>query len=447
MKVRSALAALTLVCLLGQARLPADEVIDWNNVVLQAIRGSSMNAPRASRALAMTHAAIYDAVNSIDDSHQPYHVNLSASSDSSRGAAAAQSAHDVLVNLFPTQQVTFDAALANSLSSIPDGPSKMNGRAIGEQVATQIVTLRANDHSSDTTSYTPGTLPGQWRPTPSGFAPANLPNWPTVTPWSMTSGSQFRHPAGAPALSSVEYAAALNEVKDIGAVNSASRTADQTDIARFWADGGGTSTGPGHWNRIAQTVAAAQGNTLSENARMFALLNLAEADATIVSWDNKYLGPTSSFWRPVTAIQLADQDGNAATDADPNWMPLLTTPAHPSYTSGHSTNSGAAAEIFKQFYGTDNISFTSSAEGAPGVSDRAFSSFSQAALEAADSRLYGGIHYRFDNEHGLENGIAVGRFIFANELQPIPVPEPGTWVLLGLGFVVCRAGRRLRRVS
>ena len=148
----------------------------------------------------------------------------------------------------------------------------------------------------------------------------------------MTSGSQFRDPVGPPALSSAAYAAELNEVKAIGAVNSATRTADQTNSARFWAGGGGTSQPTGHWNKIAQTVAAAEGNTLSENARLFALVNLAEADAPIVSWDNKY---HFNFWRPVTAIQLADQDGNAATEADPNWLPLLTTPPYPSHTAAH----------------------------------------------------------------------------------------------------------------
>jgi hypothetical protein len=246
----------------------------------------------------------------------------------------------------------------------------------------------------------------------------------------MPNGSQFRHPVGPPALNTAEYAAALNEVKSLGATNSTTRTPEQTNIARFWADGAGTSTPPGHWNRIAQSVAAAQGNTLSENARMFALLNLAEADAAVVSWDNKY---QTNYWRPVTAIQLADQDGNAATDPDPNWTPLIATPPFPTYTSGHSTFSGAAAEILKLFYGTDNISFTTSAEGAAGVADRSFTSFSQAAGEAADSRLYGGIHFRFDNDHGLENGIALGQFIFANELQPIP--EPSTWVLLISGAI------------
>jgi hypothetical protein len=243
-------------------------------------------------------------------------------------------------------------------------------------------------------------------------------------------------------LTSAQYAADLNEVKSLGAMNSTTRTADQTNIARFWADGANTSTPPGHWNRIAQTVGTAQGNTLSENARMFALLNLAEADAAIVSWDNKF---QTDFWRPITAIRLADQDGNAGTDPDPNWVPLITTPPFPTYTSGHSTFSAAAAEILSSFYGTDNISFTTSAEGAPGVPDRSFTSFSQAALEAANSRIYGGIHYRFDSEHGLENGRALGQFVFANELQPIP--EPSSLAIGAVGLAVVAWGMWRRRCA
>ena len=436
-KLRVIALTVAAFALMGQPAA-ADVVLDWNNVLLDTIRNPpSVNPPMASRAMAIVHVAIFDAVNSIDDTHRPYHVNLDVSPGASREAAAAQAARDVLVGLFPARQTTFDAALSDSLSNIPDGTAKTGGQAIGQQVAAQILSLRANDHSGDVTPYTPGTLAGEWRPTPAGLAPALLPNWPTVTPWCMTDGAQFRHSDGPPALDTPEYAAAVNEVKLLGAANSTTRTPDQTDIALFWADGANTSTPPGHWNRIAQTVAEAQGNTLSENARMFALLNLAEADAAIVSWDNKY---QTDFWRPVTAITLADEDGNDMTTADADWSPLIATPPFPSYTSGHSTFSGAAAEVLKLFYGTDEISFTTSAEGAPGVADRSFLSFSQAAQEAADSRLYGGIHYGFDNEHGMENGIALGQFVFANELWQIP--EPGTCLLLVLGAAGAFASRR-----
>jgi hypothetical protein len=416
----------------------ADEVTNWNNVMLDAVRVDSMNAIRATRVMAMTHTAIYDSVNSIDDTHFPYHVNLNVPSTTSREAAAAQAAHDVLVSVFPAQQATLSTALGNSLSGIPAGPAKTDGIALGSSVAGSIIALRANDHSGDTTPYTPGTLPGQWRPTPPGNAPALLPNWPTVTPWTMPSGSHFRDPVGPPALSSAEYAEDLNEVKAIGAASSATRTPDQTDAARFWASGGGTSSPVGHFNKIAQTVAAAEGNTLSENARLFALVNLAEADAPILSWDSKY---HFNFWRPVTAIQLADQDGNAATEADPNWLPLLATPPYPDYQSGLSTVGGAAAEILEQFYGTDDISFTTTS---PGFGDRMFIKFSEMSQELANSRMWGGIHFRFADERGRDDGHRLGDFVFKNYLRPIP--EPGTCVLLVFGLAGCLAGRRSGRV-
>jgi PAP2 superfamily len=437
MKVRLACVAVAVVCLLGPTQLSADVVTDWNNVLLEAIRVGAMG-PQQSRVMAMTHAAMFDAVNSIDDTHFPYHVNLNVPSTTSREAAAAQAAHDVLVNVFPAQQATLDTALGNSLSGIPAGPAKSDGIALGSSVAGSIIALRANDHSGDTTPYTPGTLPGQWRPTPPGNAAALLPHWPTVTPWTMASGSQYRDPVGPPALSSAAYAAELNEVKALGKSDSATREDDDTNSALVWAGAPGPIA---HWNKIAQTVAAAEGNTLSENARMFALVNLAEADAVIVAFDNKY---QFNFWRPVTAIQLADQDGNAATEADLNWLPLLTTPPYPSHTSGASTVSGAAGEILKQFYGTDNISF-SLTSSVPGIGDRSFTSFSQASQEAADSRMYGGIHFRFEDEGGRDDGIALGQFVFANELRLIP--EPGTWILLVFGLVGCLAGRRSGRVS
>jgi hypothetical protein len=435
--------ALGLVIVLARP-VAADVVIDWNNVLLDAIRTGNVNPAAASRSMAMTHAAIFDAVNTIDRTHFPYHVQLDVSAEASREAAAAQAAHDVLVNMFPARQAVFNAALIDSLAAIPDSTSKAEGLDIGGQVAAQYIALRANDGSATVTPYTPGTMPGQWQPTPPANAAALLPNWPTVAPWCMTSGSQFRHTVGPPALTSAQYAADLNEVKSLGAANSTTRTADQTNIALFWADGANTSTPPGHWNRIAQTVGTNAGNTLSENARMFALLNLAEADAAIVSWDNKF---QANFWRPITAIRLADQDGNAATDPDATWTPLITTPPFPTYTSGHSTFSGAAAEILKLYFGTDDVSFTTSAEGAASVPDRSFTSFSEAAAEAAESRLFGGIHYRFDNEHGLENGIALGQFVFANELQP--VPEPSTCALLVCGAIAMAlaARRRMRAAS
>jgi hypothetical protein len=397
-----------------RALMAADVVIQWNNLLLDAFRTTSLNPPLASRALAIVHLAVYDAVNAIDRTHKPYLVSPVAPPKASIEAAAVGAAHRAMVSLFPGLSATFDAALTANLATIPDGPSENAGLALGRSVADQILAHRANDGSVNTLPpFLGGTDPGDWRPTPPANAPGLLPNYPNVTPFAMTSGSQFS-PDGIPALDSAEYAAALNEVKDLGSATSATRTADQTAIALFWANGGGTSTPPGHLNRIAQIVAEARGTTLVQNARLFALLNLAEADAAISCWDTKF---ATNFWRPVTGIRLADTDGNDATAADPSWLPLIVTPPFPSYSSGHSTFSGAAQAVLTSFFGTDNVTFTLPSEN-PGVGDRTFTSFSQASLESANSRLYGGIHWSFDNIDGLAQGNALGAYVFANFLRP-----------------------------
>lgn len=408
--------------------MAADMVLEWNEHALDAFRALSTSPPVASRALAMMHVAIFDAVNSVDKTHKPYAVQLPAPSSISRTAAVAAAAHQVLVSLFPARAAIFDADLTTALATIPDGTAETNGVNLGTQIANQILTLRANDGSTTLTPYTPGTDPGDWVPTPAANADALLPGWGNVTPFALFSGAMFS-PGIPPELTSVEYAADLNEVKELGDVNSATRTADQTDIARFWANGGGTSTPPGHLNVMASIVATEQNNTLAENARLFAMLNVALADAAIQCWNIKF---DTNFWRPITAIRAADTDGNDGTTADATWTPLLTTPPFPSYTSGHSTFSGAAAAVLRTFFGTDNVTFTLPSENEL-VADRTFTSFTHVAEEAADSRLYGGIHYRFDNEDGLIAGTTIGRFVAARFFRALPsaLVVDGTLDLLG----------------
>jgi hypothetical protein len=437
MRIQLASAAIAVACL-SAARLCADVVIDWNNVMYNAVRANSASPLPATRISAAMNTAMFDAVNSIVRTHRPYHVDVTADPGASREAAAAQAAHRVLSGLFPASQATYDAALTTSLSSVPDGPGKTAGVALGNSVGAAILALRANDGASAVVPYTPGSQPGEWRPTPPANAPAAVPQWGTQTPWAMTSAAQFRSPDGPPALTSDTYTAAFNLVKDIGSLNSGTRTQDQSNIAQFWAGPAGTATPPGHWNRIAQTVAQSQGNTLQENARLFALLGIAQADALISSWDNKY---HFNHWRPVTAIREAADDGNPTTDADATWSSFLTTPNHPSYSAAHGTVSGASAAVLADFFGTDNISFTSSTEGFV-VPDRTYTSFSQASSEAAISRLYGGIHWSFDNEAGLAGGQAVGHYVYATQLQPIPEPGSGALLLLGLTAVLTSSRRR-----
>jgi hypothetical protein len=284
-------------------------------------------------------------------------------------------------------------------------------------VAGQILLWRAKDNSAATNVKPPSSSgPGAWVPTPPGFAPYLLPQWGFVTPFAMPASDFFR-PSGPPALESAKYAADYNEVKALGAAVGSTRTREQTKIAEFWADGPGTATPPGHWNLIARDVATARRNSLQQNARLFALLNVAMADAAICAWDAKY---HYNFWRPVTAIREGDNDGNPATAGDPNWISLIITPPFPDYISGHSTFSGAAAEVLSLFYGTTRIRFTTGTESdqLPRGTVREFRSFRDAAREAALSRMYGGIHFRSANDDGLKSGSAIGEWAFTHTMQP-----------------------------
>lgn len=391
----------------------ADVVTDWNSAALQAIKVTRINPPAAARSLAMLHVAIYDAVNGIDRRHEPYLYSDNTPASASREAAATAAAHKVLSAVYPTQQAAFDALRATILGAIANGPQKEQGVGLGERVGDAVLALRANDGSTTVVPYTPGTNPGDWQPTAPGFAAALLPNWPFLTCFAMESGAQFRPPAP-PALSTAQWAAEYNQVKELGSRTSATRTAEQTDIARFWANGGGTVTPPGHWNVIAQDVSEQYGLTMEENARLFALLNIAESDAAVVSWDCKY---AYNLWRPITAIRNGDTDGNDATEKDAVWEPLLATPPFPEYTSGHSTFSGAGSVVLAVFFGSDNIPFTTFSEDLPGVA-RSFNSFSQAAEESGMSRIFGGIHYMSANIAGLESGAALGEFVMQNFLRP-----------------------------
>ncbi|MBK9383805.1 MAG: vanadium-dependent haloperoxidase [Planctomycetes bacterium] len=242
--------------------------------------------------------------------------------------------------------------------------------------------------------------------------PALLPGWGNVTPFGIRAGEQFRPPAP-PRLRSFNYVMDWLEVEALGEANSGARTADQTEIARFWGYGPGTATPPGHWNQIAFNVSTDQGLSLSENARLFALLNIAMADAAIVSWDCKYV---YGFWRPITAIQLADTDGNPFTAANPAWTPLLATPPFPEYSSGHSTFSAAAAGVLRRFFGTDRIAFRAGSDDLPGV-ERSYDSFSHAAHESGKSRIYGGIHFQSANFWGLHNGRLVALYVMNRLLR------------------------------
>ncbi|WP_353928958.1 Ig-like domain-containing protein [Okeanomitos corallinicola TIOX110] len=403
----------------------SDVVLDWNGILLNAIYEDKTAPPEASRNMAITQIAVFDAINAITGTYENYYFTGTAPTETSAEAAAVAAAHQVLINLYPEQQDYFDHALTASLAEITDGIAEDNGVTFGRTVADDILLLRSTDGWDNTVTYTPGNEPGEWQPTPPEFADGLLPHWGQVTPFGLTSGNQFR-PDGTPDLDSSDYAAEFNQVKDLGSINSTIRTADQTEIAQFWEDGAGTFTPPGHWNQIAQNISAETDNSLVENARVFALLNISLADAGIAAWDAKY---HYDFWRPITAIQNADSDNNPDTISDAHWIPLVNTPPFPEYVSGHSTFSGAADVILTELLG-NNISFTTNSLGMPGVY-REFDNFTDAVNEAGISRIYGGIHFNSANLEGLETGRSVGNYVLDNLLAPINEPVEQLIVMPG----------------
>jgi hypothetical protein len=395
--------------------LSTDMVLRWNEALWTALETANIpSGPITTRMAAMVQAAVYDAVNSIAPTYTPYLAAIPAPAGASADAAAATAAHDTLLAFFPTQATMLDLELKASLQGIADGDAKSAGIQVGQTAAQNILAARANDGSDKVVNYTPGTNPGDWQPTPPAYAPAAVPQWPQVTPFCLQSGSQFRV-APPPALTSPEYTAAFNLTKDLGAFDSSTRTPDQTEAAMFWQ---GLYAAPssylGMLNQIAEQVAVARGNSLVDNARLFALLNFTLADDLIACWDSKY---TYNLWRPVTAIRAADTDGNPDTQADPNWTPLMATPAHPSYPSAHATHLGSFATLLDSFFGTDAISFSVSYVGLPGVT-RSYDSFTTTANEGEMSRIWIGFHWSFDVTAGDALGRSVGTYIFQNFLLP-----------------------------
>lgn len=401
-------------------------VLKWIDVTVAALKADRTHAGPgwSSRNEAIVSAAVYDAVNGIDHIGQMYDLSVAAPRHASANAAAAGAAYEALVQLYPVQKPMLDAALADSLASLPRSKHIAKSVAYGEQVGSQMCALRANDGANVDAPYTPGTAPGDWQPTPPDFSPAWGPSWRDVTPFAMDIGSEFRPPAP-PAMTSADYTAAFNQVKSLGAANSTTRTADQMQIANFWAyDTAGTGTPPAHYDQIVETIAKQQHNSFDENARLFALVNMSQADAGIAAWDAKF---EYNFWRPITGIRNAGADGNPNTVADPNWMPLGApgdgtpnfTPPFPSYISGHSTFGGAVFQTLKLFYGTDHIHFTITSDELPGVT-RSYNSFTQAENENGMSRIYLGIHWMFDNTEGIATGQAVADQVFSHTMQIKP---------------------------
>jgi hypothetical protein len=394
-----------------QALESGQPVIDWNRVLLSIVTtpGGQPASIQPTRNFAILHAAIYDAVNSINRSHEPYLVVVRAPRDASETAAADAAAHTVLVGLYPAQKSALDSDYAAELSRVPDGQGRDQGIRVGETIARDVLAIRANDGSNvPAPPFTPGSAPGDYRPTPPDFSAPVFTTWGQVTPFVLHSGHQFRPPVP-PSLSSDAYAAAINQVRRLGSVNSSTRTGVQTEIAKFWSP-----PIQNFWNQIGQQVAIAHHSSLPTTARLFAALNLSFADSAIAFYDAKY---TYQRWRPVTAIRKAGTDGNPKTVADHNWLPLAgITPPDPSYPGAHSTISAAGAEVLASFFG-NRQRFSVTSPALPGVT-RWFTSFSAAEVEAGLSRIYAGVHTRIDHEAGLHLGHDVAGFVLENALLP-----------------------------
>jgi membrane-associated phospholipid phosphatase len=388
----------------------SDPVIDWNRILnaLQATTGVQPPTVQPTYELAVTHAAIYDAVVSIDHSAKPYLFGIAAPRNASLAAAADTAAHDALVALYPSQKSTLDQDYAQLLGQVEPSARKDAGVVVGRVAAAGLLALRSNDGSqAPLLPYTPGTQPGDFQPVPPNHTnPPQFDQWRFVTPFALTGADQFR-PGPPPALSSSAYATATNEVKSLGIKTGSARTSDQTQIATFW--------NPSPWatfNQIAQTAAIAHGSTLSQNARTFALLNMTLADTVIAFYDAKY---TYNLWRPVTAI-TSTNTGNSAVVSDPNWTPLVTTANDPSYPGAHSAISAASAAILSSIFGP-KFDFAVTSSALPGV-ERTFESFPAAAEEAGLSRIFAGVHTRIDHVAGRQLGTQVARFVLGNFLTP-----------------------------
>jgi hypothetical protein len=431
------LAAMAISLLTAANSLGADEVTKWNEVATRASYDSGLGRLTGiplfeARVYAITFAAVHDALNRINKQYSTYVPTSQLIPGASPDAAVATAAHSVLVDQFnqlsslgfASEKAFLDAAYDASLALIPDGPVKSMGVSVGNAAASAVLTLRAGDgwntQPLQDSTYPQGTAPGQYRFTP-GYPFALLPQWGSLPAFVLKDGTQFQPPAPYP-VNSKRYAQDYNEIKPLGGdgvTTLSARTADETEIALFWAE-----SSPLMWNRIGRTVLLSQNQGMWENARLLALLNLGLADGYISSWSAKFL---YNYWRPVTAIREGDMDGNDNTAGDPNWTPLLLTPPIPDYDSGHAVQGGLSSTIMQRFFHTDRIAFAICSTTLPvgqacdsaSPRTRSFSTFSDAADENGLSRILVGIHFRHGVEEGIKHGQKIGDWVVTHALKPV----------------------------
>lgn len=386
-----------------------DQVLAWNqHAYFELILTAGQAPPVAALHLAIVHGAIYDAVNAIDGDFEPYLVAPPAEPWYSEDAAAAAAAHEVLVWLLPGRTSQLDGYLDASLASIPDGPSKEGGKAVGEAAGQAMISARTDDGRFGDTSFTEGFDAGEWRALAAGLAGNNLKWIGDVKEFLVPDAEMFATDGPLP-LASDAYAAEFDQVKSLGSATSTTRTPDQTAMARFWAD-----HATAMWNRIFRQLSMSEGLSVTKNARFFAMLYLTGADAAISCFQDK---ERWHFWRPLTAIVNADTDGNPATDADTTWTPLLGNPPYPDHPSGHNCLSSSIVETLKDFFGTNHMSF--SATHATLGTTRTFDHFSQAIAEIRLARVYAGIHFMTADAQGASLGKQVAKFREEHYFQPV----------------------------
>ncbi|MDX1962322.1 MAG: phosphatase PAP2 family protein [Pirellulales bacterium] len=453
----------TLLGLMANTAFAVDPILQWNSTYRAVVQGNSTQANPgwSTRSMAILNGSLYDINQAFTPTHSQYLYQGSAPGGASQDAALAEAARVALLDCYPDQAALITADYNTRMATINanNSPAAVAaGTAFGAQVAQSYINWRTNDGASVNVPYTPTNLPGRWSsdPTRPGTQEAWGPGWGAVKTFTLNSSTQFTVP-GVPPLNSQAYTDSYNEVKAKGAATGSTRTADETDIGIFWGyDRQGMGPPPVLYNANLDDIATQQNNTLGQNARLFALASVAMADAAIAAWDVKFV---DDFWRPITGIREGDNDGNPNTAGDPNWVPLGApgstdpmnnqaanfTPPFPAYVSGHATMGAATYEVLRQFYGTDTMNYTLySAESMPsGLHTRNYTSFSQAEYENAYSRIYLGIHWSFDAIDGISLGNDVADHVYNNFR---PIPEPSTWVLLGLAGAGTIAWRLRRKV-
>ncbi len=380
---------------------------DWVTALVErtatAGYSSATTPPLNGRNVALVAVAIFETLNAITPKYQPYRTAQTSNSGASPDAAIAAAAHYLLVRLYPDQAQDLDAAFQAALATVTDGGARSKGVALGERVAAALLEERRADGASAANTYRPVTTAGTYVPT----ALPVMPAWGAMKPFAIKAGDQFR-PAAPYALTSAEWAADYNEVKRLGAKTGSARTAEQTEIARFWE-----FTGPSTYMPVARQVIAAKKLDQLESARAYALVAMAGSDALVAVFDAKY---TFMFWRPITAIRNGDQDGNDATERDPTWEPFISTPMHPEYPCAHCISQTAVASVLGALYG-DTVAFALTSPTAPGVTRR-YARLSDYAAEVLNARVYDGVHYRKSGEVGAAMGRAIAAYIVENTLRP-----------------------------